>query len=93
MTFLFFGYDSENDVLVTWNPYLVKARLNERKSVTFYSNLQTQKAVKSGQFLRLRLKNNDSPVLFKREDLVLFFDNIDFFTLRPNLIRQKCLGK
>ena len=92
-TFLFFGYDSENDVLVTWNPYLAKARLNERKSVSFYSNAKTQKAVKSGQFLRLKLKNNDSPVLFKREDLVLFFDNIDSFYPQPESYPPKVSGK
>lgn len=93
LTFFLFGYDSENDVFVTWNPYLTKVRLNERKSVSFYSNAQTQRAVKSGQFLRLKLKNNDIPVLFKREDLVTFFDNIDSFYPPSESYPPKVTGK
>ena len=35
--FIFLGYDRINDVLVCWNFHIAKKRLNERKSVSFYS--------------------------------------------------------
>lgn len=79
--FIFFGYDQENDVLVCWNFHIVKTRLNEKKSVSFYSRQFFQEEVSSGEFLRKKLKNGDEPILFKRKDLVEFFTKIDtFFT-------------
>jgi len=79
--FVFFGYDQENDVLVCWNFHIVKARLNEKKSVSFYSRIFFQEEVSSGEFLQKTLKNGDEPILFKRKDLVEFFTKIDtFFT-------------
>lgn len=77
--FIFFGYDQENDVLVCWNFNIVKARLNERKSVSFYSRKFFQEEVSSGEFLRKRLKNGDEPILFKRKSLVEFFTKIGAF--------------
>jgi hypothetical protein len=77
--FIFFGYDQENDVLVCWNFNIVKARLNEKKSVSFYSRQFFQEEVSSGEFLRKKLKNGDEPILFKRKDLVEFFTKIDTF--------------
>ena len=77
--FIFMGYDRFNDVLVCWNFYMVKKRLNERKSVSFYSRRFFQEEVSPGEFLRKRLKNNDEPVIFKRKDLVMFFENIHTF--------------
>lgn len=85
--FIFFGYDKENDVVVCWNYHLVKSRLNERKSVSFYSSAAFQEEVEPGEFLRKRLKNDDMPVLFKRKDLIQFFERIDTFfsLLNPEL--------
>lgn len=77
--FVFLGYDSINDVLVCWNYHRVKIRLNERKRVSFYSQRHYQEEVVAGEFLRKRLKNDDTPVFFKRKDLVKFFENIDHF--------------
>lgn len=77
--FIFLGYDQNNDVLVCWNYHLVKKRLNERKSVSFYSRIHYQEEVVAGEFLRKTLKNNDTPVFFKRKDLIMFFENIDSF--------------
>lgn len=85
--FLFFGYDQENDVLVCWNFHIAKSRLNEKKSVSFYSRQFFQDEVVFGEFLRKKLKNNDEPILFKRWDLVKFFDQIDtFFPLESQLL-------
>lgn len=76
---IFLGYDRINDVLVCWNFHVVKKRLNEKKSVSFYSRTFFQEEVSPGEFLRKRLKNDDEPVFFKRKDLLLFFEHIDTF--------------
>ncbi|MBR8769885.1 hypothetical protein [Porphyromonas levii] len=77
--FIFLGYDQINDVLVCWNYHMVKKRLNEKKSVSFYSRIHYQEEVVAGEFLRKTLKNNDTPVFFKRKDLAMFFENIQLF--------------
>jgi len=77
--FIFLGYDQINDVLVCWNFHIVKTRLNEKESVSFYSRQFFQEEVSSGMFLRKRLKNDDEPILFKRKDLIEFFNRIDDF--------------
>ncbi len=77
--FIFLGYDQQNDVLVCWNYHNVKARLNEKRSVSFYSRQFFQDEVSLGTFLRKSLKNGDEPILFKRRDLVEFFNQIDTF--------------
>lgn len=80
-TFIFLGYDQENDVLICWNYHIAKTRLNEKKSVSFYSRIFFQEEVTSGSFLRKHLKNGDEPILFKRKDLIEFFSKIEtFFT-------------
>ena len=80
---MFLGYDRINDVLVCWNHHIAKQRLNERKSVSFYSRSFFQEEVVSGEFLKKNLKNGDTPVLFKRKDIVSFFRNIDSFFGKP----------
>jgi hypothetical protein len=83
--FIFLGYDSNTDVFVCWNFHLVKQRLNESKSVSFYSRKHFQEEVNNYEFLRKELKNGDTPVLFKRTNLIEFFKKIDsFFMLNPN---------
>ncbi|VDG81773.1 Uncharacterised protein [Capnocytophaga ochracea] len=77
--FIFLGYDYTNDVLVCWNFHTVKERLNEKKSVSFYSRQFFQDEVFSGSFLRKRLKNGDEPILFKRKDLIDFFNQVETF--------------
>jgi len=86
---IFLGYDQNNDVLVCWNFHNAKARLNEKRSVSFYSRQFFQDEVTSGTFLRKRLKNGDEPILFKRRDLVGFFNRIDsFFPLSENEVQN-----
>lgn len=81
--FVFLGYDSVNDVIVCWNYHTAKQRLNEKKSVSFYSRSYFQEEVVSGEFLKKELKNGDTPVLFKRKDIVTFFRSIDSFFGKP----------
>ena len=77
--FIALGYDRENDVLVCWNFHIVKTRLNEKQSVSFYSRQFFQDEVLLGTFLRKRLKNGDEPILFKRKNLIEFFNQINTF--------------
>jgi len=77
--FIFLGYDGINDVFVCWNYHIAKERLNIGKSVSFYSRTYFQAEVKEGQFIRRQLKNGDLPVLFKRQNLIDFFNKIDSF--------------
>ncbi len=77
--FLFLGYDADNDVYVCWDYNVAKQRLNATSNVSFYSRSHFQQSVKQGEFTRGTLKNGDTPVLFKRQDLVSFFDQIDTF--------------
>lgn len=77
--FVFLGYDSCNDVLVCWNYNVAKSRLNEKKSVSFYSRKEFQERVSDGEFVRLKLKNGDEPILFKRTSIIDFFEKIDEF--------------
>jgi hypothetical protein len=83
--FIFLGYDYTNDVLVCWNFHIVKERLNEKKSVSFYSRQFFQDEVSSGTFLRKRLKNGDEPILFKRKDLIDFFNRVETFFPTENV--------
>lgn len=85
--FLFLGCDVENGVYACWNYHKVKMRLNEKKSVSFYSRLSEQRKVKRGEFLRLTLKNGDEPVLFKWEDIAVFVDQINI--LFPNIVSRR----
>ena len=87
--FIFLGYDSDNDVLICWNYHVAKKRLNAASSVSFYSRTYFQEEVKSGEFLRKTLKNGDTPVLFKRKDIVDFFENIETFFIDENHLKYK----
>lgn len=77
--FIFLGYDQENDVFVCWDFNVVKERLNVSKSVSFYSRISYQEEVEEGEFLRINLKNGDSPIVFKRKSICDFFSKINTF--------------
>lgn len=91
--FIFLGYDYTNDVLVCWNFHTVKERLNEKKSVSFYSRQFFQDEVSSGTFLRKKLKNGDEPILFKRKDLIDFFNQVETFFPTENITNNIEEGK
>lgn len=76
VTFLFMGYDMDNDVYVCWEPAKVKPRLNKKSYVSFYSRLSIQESVVEGEVRVEKLTNGDKFVLFKSSDILLFFQNI-----------------
>ena len=75
--FLFLGYDQENDVFVCWEPDKVKARLNNKTYVSFYSRLSIQQGIVEGEIKEEILSNGDKFVLFKRCDTISFFNMLD----------------
>lgn len=74
LDFLILGYDKLNEVFVTWNPSLIKDRLNEKNNVSVYSRFSWQKEVPKGKFIHHHLGNQEKVILFKRELLNIFFD-------------------
>lgn len=88
--FIFLGYDSENDVYATWNPHVVKQRLNEAKYVSFYSRLSgQQEAHDEDKFVRKQLNNDGEVLIFPRSQLnsylvnfaVYFPDNTEYVAI------------
>lgn len=81
--FIIFGYDVENDTVVSWNPKKIKERLNAKKNVSLYSRSSLQEQVKDNEFKLGYLSNGEKIVLFKRDKLTNFFNQIkDLFKER-----------
>ena len=74
--FLFLGYDMDNDVFVCWDPLKVRQRLNVKSYVSFYSFKDLQSNVQLGRIDSAELSNGDKFVLFKRDDMLSFFNMI-----------------
>lgn len=74
--FLFLGYDMDNDVFVCWDPLKVRQRLNMKSYVSFYSFKDIQDNVQLGKIDSAELSNGDKLVLFKRDDILSFFNMI-----------------
>lgn len=75
--FIALGYDDENKVFTTWNPYWVKQRLNAAKSVSLYSRLSLQKISRETyQLQKLNLNNDGEVVAFPTSKLGYYLVNI-----------------
>ena len=82
--FIILGYDVENDIVVSWNPENVKERLNAKSNVSLYSRYSLQEQVKTDEFQYGYLTNGEKFVLFKRKNLLAFFDvALDLFKENP----------
>jgi hypothetical protein len=77
--FIILGYDVDNDTMVCWNPLKIKERLNEKNNVSLYSRNSLQPDTKSNEFRIGFLSNGEKIIIFKRENLQLFFEDL------PNL--------
>jgi hypothetical protein len=78
------GYDVDTDTVVSWNPQKMKERLNAKSNVSLYSRCSLQSQVKDNEFKFGYLANGEKIVLFKRENLVNFFDVVnDLFSEHP----------
>lgn len=75
--FIALGYDDENKVFTTWNPYWVKQRLNAAKSVSLYSRLSLQKIANESQLpQKLNLNNDGEVVAFPCTKISYYLINI-----------------
>jgi hypothetical protein len=84
--FIILGYDVTNDTVVCWNPKHVKQRLNAKSNVSLYSRESLQSKVKTNEFKSGYLSNGEKIIIFKRANLLSFFDNI------PSLFKEVVEG-
>ena len=76
--FVMLGYDSENEVYATWNPYIMKQRIGTAASPSFYSRRSWQEeASKTNEFVFRELKNDGAVLIFPKELLPDFLGNIN----------------
>lgn len=77
IAFIFLGYDRDNDVYVTWNPYTTKQRLNVTQNVSFYSRRSAQNlAAQTGEFQSSYQSNGNKLLAFQRMNLPDFLLNV-----------------
>jgi hypothetical protein len=74
--FVILGYDVDNDTVVCWNPSKIKERLNAKSNVSLYSRNSLQSNIKTNEFKTGFLSNGEKIILFRRENLDLFFEKI-----------------
>lgn len=72
--FIILGYDVDTDTVVSWNPQKIKDRLNAKSNVSLYSRHSLQEKVKEDEFKFGYLSNGEKIVLFKRDNILNFFD-------------------
>ena len=78
--FVILGYDDENQIYTTWNPYQVKQRLNQVNNVSLYSRFSLQcKANETQQFQNQNLNNDGEVVAFPISKLGYYLINIQQF--------------
>jgi hypothetical protein len=68
------GYDVDTNTVVAWNPRKVKERLNAKSNVSLYSRSSLQENVKDYEFRFGYLSNGERIIVFKRDNLISFFD-------------------
>lgn len=82
-TFLLLGYDTNNKVFATWNPYKLKQRIGTAASPSLYSRLSEQKEVSTQQidYKKLILHNELEVLIFKSSFLPDFLLHVEEFFL------------
>jgi len=74
--FVILGYDVDNDTMVSWNPSKTKERLNAKNNVSLYSRNSLQSNIKQNEFKTGELSNGQKIVVFRRENLDMFFEKL-----------------
>jgi hypothetical protein len=74
--FVILGYDVDNDTVVCWNTSKIKERLNAKSNVSLYSRNSLQSDIKKNEIKTGFLSNGEKIILFRREDLQLFFEKL-----------------
>ena len=76
--FIFLGYDEDNDVYATWEPVLMKSRLNAADYVSVYSRLSVQvEAARKNDFQKYLLNNGEFLLTFPSSMLKDYLLNFD----------------
>lgn len=86
--FVILGYDVDNDTMVSWNPSKTKDRLNAKNNVSLYSRNSLQSNIKQNEIKTGVLSNGEKIILFRRENLGLFFEKLPILFL-DNQIKIK----
>lgn len=79
--FIILGYDVDNDSMVSWNPSKTKDRLNAKNNVSLYSRNSLQSNIKQNEIKTGVLSNGEKIILFRRENLGLFFEKFPILFL------------
>ena len=79
--FIILGYDVDNDTMVSWNPSKTKDRLNAKNNVSLYSRNSLQSNIKQNEIKTGVLSNGEKIILFRRENLGLFFEKLPILFL------------
>ena len=79
--FVILGYDVDNDTMVSWNPSKTKDRLNAKNNVSLYSRNSLQSNIKQNEIKTGVLSNGEKIILFRRENLGLFFEKLPILFL------------
>lgn len=79
--FVIIGYDVDNDTMVSWNPSKTKDRLNAKNNVSLYSRNSLQSNIKQNEIKTGVLSNGEKIILFRRENLGLFFEKLPILFL------------
>lgn len=79
--FVILGYDVDNDTMVSWNPSKTKDRLNAKNNVSLYSRNSLQSNIKKNEIKTGVLSNGEKIILFRRENLGLFFEKLPILFL------------
>jgi hypothetical protein len=73
--FIALGYDTSYDTFTSWDPSLIKGRLNKKSNVSLFTRESFQEKVRKNKFKEHQISNGDKVIVFSRRSLPLFIKN------------------
>ena len=77
--FLFAGYDQIRDVYVIWNPYTIRARINQKNTVSLFCDEEALNNTQEEGICWSKLPNGGLYVAFEIRQLSAVLDNLIYF--------------
>jgi putative restriction endonuclease len=71
------GYFADKKVFTAWNPYILKPRINLKKTVSLYSRFSVQEKSSNKGIALYRDNSNQHIITFKPEYLGLYMENVE----------------
>jgi len=71
----FFGYSDDHGTFTAWNPFLLKKRINERRTISVYSRFSIQEKTKEQGIALYQDDNKQKIISFRPEYLGLYLEN------------------